>query len=173
MHGIKYIEEFVSAPEELFRLLKVNVEWDNRMANRKTASFGVAYNYSQLSYPYTRFIPELEDIATRIEEEFGFEPNNCLINYYLDGNSKMGFHSDQTDLLVENTGIAILSVGETRTLRFRKIQEQDELIDFELPSGSLIYMTQEVQRVWQHSIPQSDTSNGRMSLTFRQIKHLI
>jgi alkylated DNA repair dioxygenase AlkB len=169
MHGIRYIEEFISSPEDLFRLLKDNVIWDTRMAARKTASFGVAYNYSQISYPHIPFIPELINIINRIEAELGFEPNNCLINYYLDGSSKMGFHSDQTDILADNTGIAILSVGETRKLRFRNIQDKNELIDFELPSGSLIYMTQEVQHVWQHSIPASDTNEGRMSLTFRKM----
>jgi alkylated DNA repair dioxygenase AlkB len=169
MHGIRYIGEFISSPEDLFRLLKENVIWDNRMAARKTASFGVAYNYSQISYPHTPFIPELIKIINSIETELGFEPNNCLINYYLDGSSKMGFHADQTDILADNTGIAILSIGETRTLRFRKIQDKNELVDFELPAGSLIYMTQEVQQVWQHSIPSSDTNEGRMSLTFRKI----
>jgi alkylated DNA repair dioxygenase AlkB len=170
MDGIKYIETFISVPEELFRLLQENVQWDERMASRKTASFGVAYNYSQISYPETTFIPELVNIVSKIEQELGFEPNNCLINYYLDGNAKMGFHSDQTDILEEHTGITILSVGETRTLRFRNIREKEELIDFALPSGSLIYMTQEVQQIWQHAIPASDTSGGRMSLTFRRIK---
>jgi alkylated DNA repair dioxygenase AlkB len=173
MHGIRYIEEFISAPEELFKLLKDNVEWDENMSNRKTASFGVPYNYSQITYPYTKFIPELTNIVNRIEHEFDFEPNNCLINYYLDGNSKMGFHSDQTDMLDDNTGIAIISIGETRTLRFRNISEKKEKVDFELPSGSLLYMTQMIQKVWQHSIPVSGVMGGRMSLTFRRIKHLI
>lgn len=170
MHGIKYIGRFINSPEELFRLLKEKVEWDNRMTSRKTASFGVAYNYSQISYPQTAFIPELINIINRIDEELDFEPNNCLINYYLDGSAKMGFHSDQTDILEDDTGIAIVSVGETRTLRFRNIKAKAEVMDFELPSGSLIYMTQEVQNVWQHAIPASSSSAGRMSLTFRRIR---
>jgi alkylated DNA repair dioxygenase AlkB len=170
MHGIRYIGEFISSPEELFRLLRDNVIWDTRMAARRTASFGVAYNYSEIHYPDTPFIPELINILNRIDDELGFEPNNCLINYYLDGSSKMGFHSDQIDILEEDTGIAILSVGETRTLRFRNKQDKNEVVDFELPSGSLIYMTQEVQHVWQHSIPSADTNEGRMSLTFRKMK---
>jgi alkylated DNA repair dioxygenase AlkB len=170
MHGIRYIGEFISSPEELFRLLRDNVIWDTRMVARRTASFGVAYNYSEIHYPDTPFIPELINILNRIDDELGFEPNNCLINYYLDGSSKMGFHSDQIDILEEDTGIAILSVGETRTLRFRNKQDKNEVVDFELPSGSLIYMTQEVQHVWQHSIPSADTNEGRMSLTFRKMK---
>jgi alkylated DNA repair dioxygenase AlkB len=100
----------------------------------------------------------------------GFIPNNCLLNYYVDGKSKMGYHSDQTDILEPNTGIAIVSIGEARVLKFRNIEFPDQFLSYELTSGSLVYMTQEIQKYWQHSIPKSDTENGRISLTFRQIR---
>ncbi|MCG8577680.1 MAG: alpha-ketoglutarate-dependent dioxygenase AlkB [Flavobacteriales bacterium] len=170
MEGITYIENFISKPTDLFENLRLNVNWDERMKARKTASFGKAYNYSQISYPFQEFTTELQQIVDLIDERLHFKPNNCLINYYLDGTSKMGFHSDQTDILYEGTGVAIVSVGETRTLRFRNIKDMELIKNFELPSGSLIYMTNEVQDDWQHAIPKSDTENGRMSLTFRKIK---
>ena len=170
MDGITYIENFIDSPSKLFDLLKSNVSWDERMSARKTASFGKAYNYSQISYPFQEFNDELKSIVNAINNSLGFEPNNCLINYYLDGKSKMGFHSDQTDILFEGTGVAIVSIGETRTLRFRNIENRDLIVDYKLPSGSLIYMTNEVQDEWQHAIPKSDTENGRMSLTFRKMK---
>lgn len=121
MEGITYIENFLEEPDRLFSTLQHTVEWDERMQARKTASYGKAYNYSNISYPYQDLLPELQNINKLIEAELGFEPNNCLINYYLDGKSKMGFHSDQTDILEEKTGIAIVSLVESRTLRFRNI----------------------------------------------------
>lgn len=170
LNGITYIENFLEKPNDLFELLIQSVAWDERMSARKTASYGKAYNYSQMSYPFLEFTPELSDIINTINEKLGFEPNNCLINYYLDGKSKMGFHSDQTDILEDGTGVGILSIGEMRVLRFRNIENRELTKDFELPSGSFIYMTNEVQDEWQHAIPKSDTENGRMSLTFRKIK---
>jgi len=170
MNGITFIPTFVADPEALFISLRDNVLWDARMTARKTASFGVAYNYSQMSYPFQAFTPELQEIVTAISNTLGFTPNNCLINYYPDGKSKMGYHADQTDILTEGTGIAIVSVGETRTLRFKNIQDPAELVDFPLNAGSLIYMTQAVQDEWLHAIPAADTGHGRMSLTFRSIK---
>lgn len=170
MNGITFIENFIDNSTELFDKLKSNVKWDERMSARKTASFGKAYNYSQISYPFQEFTPELNLIIELIDNTLNFKPNNCLINYYLDGKSKMGFHSDQTDILFENTGVGIVSIGETRTLRFRNIENREIIKDFELPSGSFIYMTNEIQDEWQHAIPKSDTENGRMSLTFRKIK---
>lgn len=170
MEGITHIDNFIPNPEELFSLLTATVKWDERMAARKTASFGKAYNYSQLEYPYQEFLPELAEINKKLETIIGFEPNNCLINYYLDGKAKMGYHSDQTDILEANTGIAIVSLGETRTLKFRSISNPEEFVNYELTAGSLVYMTQEVQKHWQHAIPRSNTEKGRISLTFRQMK---
>ncbi len=170
MNGITHIENFIDNPNELFSILTTTVNWDSRMTARKTASFGKSYNYSQIDYPYQDFLPELEIINKKLKTVIGFEPNNCLINYYLDGKSKMGYHSDQTDILEKDTGVAIVSLGETRTLKFRNIENPDQFLTYELTAGSLVYMTQDIQSIWQHSIPKSDTENGRISLTFRLMK---
>jgi len=170
MEGITYIENFIDNPTELFTILTKTVKWDERMAARKTASFGKAYNYSQIDYPYQEFPPKLQTIIKRLKPIIGFEANNCLINFYMNGKSKMGYHSDQTDILETNTGIAIISIGEPRFLKFRNIETPDQFLIYELTAGSLIYMTQEIQKIWQHSIPKSDTENGRISLTFRKMR---
>ncbi len=99
MDGVLYIEGFIKAPTELFDFLVANVNWDERMAARKTASYGEAYNYSQISYPYQQLPRQLEAIIRDLTPIINFEANNCLINYYLDGKAKMGYHSDQTDIL--------------------------------------------------------------------------
>ena len=170
MDGITYIENFIENPVELFDFITKTVQWDERMTARKTASFGRAYNYSQIDYPYQKFLPELEIIINRLKPIIGFEANNCLINYYMNGKSKMGYHSDQTDILESDTGIAIVSIGEKRILKFRNIENPEKFLTYELTAGSLVYMTQEIQTIWQHSIPKSDTDNGRISLTFRQMR---
>jgi len=82
----------------------------------------------------------------------------------------MGFHSDQTDILEKDTGVAIASLGESRILRFRNIIDKTIKRDYELASGSLLYMTQEIQDEWQHALIKSTTEKSRMSLTFRQLK---
>lgn len=171
MDGIVFIPDFLttSAATELFRYLLHHAEWDERMLARKTVSYGVAYNYSQISYPKNDMPSILAEMVGEIEKQIGFAPNNCLINYYPDGKSKMGFHSDQTDILEPETGIVIVSLGETRILRFKNITDPEILCDYPLPAGSLIYMTQEVQNEWKHAIPKTDTTEGRMSLTFRKI----
>ena len=169
MEGITYIEDFVEHPSTLFQHLIATVAWDGRMTARKTASFGKAYNYSQMAYPYQDFMPEIATLNYKLRDVIGFEPNNCLINYYLEGKAKMGYHSDQTDILEAETGIAIISLGEARILKFRNIANPEVFVSYELASGSLVYMTQEIQDEWQHAIPKSNTENGRISLTFRRM----
>jgi alkylated DNA repair dioxygenase AlkB len=60
-------------------------------------------------------------------------------------------------------------LGGTRTFRFRKIDEKDLKINYILTGGSLIYMTNEMQAIWQHGIMQENTEEGRISLTFRKM----
>lgn len=168
--GVNFIEDFLPESGSAYEHLLASVSWDERMFSRKTASFGVPYNYSQIDYPAQEFLPFLADINQQIQAELSFLPNNCLLNYYPEGRSKMGFHSDQTDILVKGTGIAIVSLGAKRILRFRKIAQPEEQKDFALPSGSLLYMSAEVQSIWQHALPKSPEATGRMSLTFRQLQ---
>lgn len=169
MEGTIYIEHFIVQPEALWHYLLDHAPWDHSMTARKTASYGVAYNYGQMVYPYRQMPELLNAVVQQLKPVTGFEANNCLINYYPDGKSKMGFHSDQTDILAARTGIAIVSLGATRMLRFRNIGQRDLVHDFWLPSGSLFYMSQEVQHTWQHAIPAADSTEGRLSLTFRNI----
>lgn len=170
MEGVLIIDDLIAQPDSLFATLDATVQWDTRMASRKTASFGVAYNYSQIHYPFQPFITEIEQLSLLLEDRAGFLPNNCLINYYPDGTSKMGYHSDQTDILEPGTGIAIISIGTPRTLRFRNIAEPALTVDHELRPGGLFYMSQQVQHEWQHALLVSPTTMSRMSLTFRRMR---
>ena len=168
MDGTLYIDNFIDNDMFLFNTLIDTTDWDRRMSSRMTTSFGVSYNYSDMAYPDVLIPSYLDDLISRITDTVGFTPNNCLVNYYLDGRSRMGYHSDRTDILLPGTGVVIVSLGSTRILRFRNISDRS-IVDFTLRSGSLFYMTAGVQDLWVHSIPSDDTDNGRISLTFRNI----
>ncbi|MFZ6709820.1 alpha-ketoglutarate-dependent dioxygenase AlkB [Undibacterium sp. TC9W] len=160
---------FLTAPEDLFDLLKKEVIWDERMRARKTASFGVAYDYSQISYAETEMPEFLQVICKEIENELGFLPNNCLLNFYLDGNSSMGFHSDSNDELAEGSGVAIISLGSLRRIAYRSKQDKSQEYFYPLPAGGLLYMSASIQEEWLHAIPKEPGAGERISLTFRKI----
>lgn len=81
----------------------------------------------------------------------------------------MGFHSDSAMGLLPDSGVAIVSLGATRPLRFRRIERRDERLDYVLTAGSLLYMEVAVQRLWEHAIPRRSRCEPRISLTFRAV----
>lgn len=159
--------EFVAEADALFAGVRDGTEWDARMRARLTASFGQPYNYSGISYPTTAWPVALERVVDALERRLGFRPNNCLANYYPTGDATMGFHSDSVAELVPGTGVAIVSLGAERVLRFRNIADRLILRDYPLPSGSLLYMPAAVQAEWKHAVPAQPDCGPRISLTFR------
>ena len=166
---VYYRSDFVPEAEELFGFLAKSVVWDERMKARKTASFGVAYNYSQISYPAVPMPVEIENVCALLEHHIRYWPNNCLLNWYPDGSSSMGFHSDTSEELTPGTGVAIVSLGSSRPIVFRSKAHKTVEYAYTLSNGSLLYMSKEVQDHWLHAIPKVPEARGRISLTFRSI----
>jgi alkylated DNA repair dioxygenase AlkB len=158
-----------TAATQLYIQLRDRIEWDLRMSARHTACYGLSYDYSGVSYENKPMHPLLVPICTKLEQTLGFEPNSCLINYYLDGRSKMGFHSDEIDNLEPGTQIIIISLGAERKLSFRSKADYEQRRQYLLPHGSLLYMSQRTQEFWSHAIKRANVLDGRISLTFRRI----
>lgn len=167
---VLHIPNYITDCDSLFDYLIHNSDFDTSMKARITASFGKSYDYNGMTYPAIPFPTKFDDILNSINKTIGFLPNNCLINLYPHGMSSMGYHSDNTDILTTGTGVVIISLGSTRTLRFKNKLDPSIIVDYVLDTGSLFYMDDAVQRDWLHSIPKSDTTSPRMSLTFRNIK---
>ncbi len=169
MEELLFIQQFVEQPATLYEQLMALVVWDERLASRKTASFGKAYNYEPLDYAEQAFLPCLQALLSPLEQALGFLPNNCLLNWYPNGRSKMGFHADQTALMTADTGVAILSLGSCRALHFRQTADYSQRHQVALPAGSLLYMSNGLQATWQHALPKSTATEPRLSLSFRQL----
>lgn len=172
MHVTIYKEGFIPPSESsaLFGTLKQDTVWDERVKSRKTASYGLPYDYSGISYPITP-IPEMFlPLLDKAEKAVGFRPNNILLNWYYDDRSKMGYHSVRTDILEEDCGIVIISLGDTARLDFRwkddKAFHDSEILE----SGSLFYMGQERQEIMEHALSIPDFKEGRVSITLRRVR---
>ena len=165
--AVTFVPDFVPSHDDLFEHLLSSVVWDERLRARKTASFGVSYDYSGITYPQVEMPERLATLCGRIEAALGFHPNNCLLNFYPDGESSMGFHSDATEELAEGTGVAIVSLGSEREMTFRYKQDRTHEVPRALIPGSLLYMSKEFQSLWLHAIPKLAGAGRRISLTFR------
>lgn len=170
-----FAQDFISNSQELYKELVQNTKWDESMYSRKTACFGEPYDYAEQSYDFQPMSKDMDKMCDLIEAKLDFKPNNCLLNYYEDGSSKLGFHGDTVKMLEPETGIAIISLGDSRIFQVRRKNSPTECYNYILPSGSLFYMPSSIQEDWQHGIPKVISDLGRISLTFRQMipRHLL
>jgi len=109
--------------------------------------------------------------------------NSCLVNKYRNGNDTIKEHKDNQSNFLENPTVLSLSLGEARTIIFRRtiyskeypnsIKKDKEKSDYnfkiELESGSLLIMAGAVQKYFSHQISKEDDKLLRYSCTFRQI----
>ena len=160
-------DDFLPNQAVLFDELRAAVDWDCSMLARKTASFGVPYNYSQMSYPAVKMPSMLVPVVAQLEAELDVLFNNCLLNFYETGHNKMGFHADDTTDLQPGTGVAIVSLGGMRKITYRRKKDPLNQRSFELLPGSLLYMDADVQLHWVHAIKRQTKATARISLTWR------
>lgn len=168
--NILFIPNVIDDAHALFNTIDKNTHWDMRLSVRKTASFGVAYEYSNLFYPETIMPTWLLPVLEKIQQHCQFVPNNCLINYYQDGQDCMGFHSDDTRQMYKNTGVAIISLGAEREIVYQYKENREIEVRYLLTQGSLLYMDDLVQEKWLHAILKDESITPRISLTFRKLK---
>ena len=154
----------------LFNQLLSSVSWDDRMAARRTASFGKPYNYSQIEYSAAPIPDFLLPMVGLLHGRLGIRFNNCLLNYYQTGDNTMGFHSDDTSGLIAGTGVAIVSLGSVRDITYRSEANVEIQKSYALQPGSLLYMDELVQQHWVHAIKRQKDVGPRISLTWRAFR---
>ena len=139
------------------------------------------YRYSGLTKVSVPWSSRIAALKKRIDQEADQEFNVAILNYYYDGNSHMGWHSDDQKDLLENGEIASLSLGASRTFRLRHKQyhqattenKKDFHLDVELQHGDLLLMGGTLQKYWKHCVPKApkkaNCTDPRINITFRTV----
>jgi alkylated DNA repair dioxygenase AlkB len=188
---IYYEKNFLPADEAttLFDVLRAKCAWERRRTSFKSAvprheayygDPGTNYTYSRREYTPLRWIPELLELKTRVEDatpaaayvnlnlpRLGY--NAALCNLYRNGNDSVGLHSDAEPEM--GPVIASVSLGAGRLFRLKR---QDGSVAFaeRLAHGSLLIMAGATQRNFKHEVPKEpDITQPRINLTFRRIEH--
>jgi len=132
------------------------------------ADTGINYKYSGLTLANLAWHPLVADIKAQVEDCTQQHFNAVLLNLYRDGNDGMGWHRDNEPELGPNPKIASVSFGESR--RFLLKSKDNQRKEFFLNSGSLLWMGEDVQKNWLHSVPKTKQAKAaRINLTFRNI----
>ncbi len=165
---------------ELFGALRETIQWQQECVTlfgkthhltRQVAWF----HHEQQPYHYANSIklaqPNNQVIARiqhQVESLTGQTYNSCLANFYPDGTSGMGWHSDNEPVFAKAHSIASVSLGAQRSFQL-KHKASEEKFTVELASGSLLEMAGETQQHWLHALPKRKRIHEpRINLTFRQ-----
>lgn len=135
---------------------------------------GVDYCYSGLhlsANPWHEPIDRLRRLLASAQQP-AF--NAVLLNYYRDGNDSMGWHSDDEISLGDRPIIASVSLGVARDFQVREKPRSKTpspiLETFSLEHGSLLLMSGNCQKDYQHALPKRKrVTRPRINLTFRYI----
>ena len=104
-------------------------------------------------------------IKDYIEDHPSF--NFVVCNYYENGDTYIGYHSDGTETFVENSAILSLSVGESRDFLIR-VNKTGQTYKIQLNDGDIFIMKYGFQDLYKHSVPvRKRVDKGRINLTFR------
>lgn len=197
---VAYLPNFVQKPQEAFNALWNELDWVDRAGPRLeyySSLFNLPYTYGEGKFareyqpqPIHKIMQEMW-IALELS---GLTMDMCFLNGYRDGRDHLGWHADVTD---DNRPIAIISLGASREIWFRKNpckcyacagtgyydsdnspncgacdgtgREPNEVEKLVLEDGSLCLMKPGMQLTHQHRIPKSSLHQcgPRISLTFR------
>ncbi|MDI5966121.1 alpha-ketoglutarate-dependent dioxygenase AlkB [Streptantibioticus silvisoli] len=117
--------------------------------------------------------PVLEEaraaLSARYAVELGEPFRSAGLCYYRDGRDSVAWHGDRIGRGErEDTMVAIVSVGEPRTLALRPRDGGGPAVRQPLGHGDLIVMGGSCQRTWDHCVPKSARQVGpRISVQFR------
>ncbi len=131
---------------------------------------GKSYTYSGIRSQPNTWNKGLLYLKSEVEACAGVKFNSVLLNWYRDGGDHLSWHSDDEKELGINPIIASANFGETRDFVLRRKDDHDTKIVLPLKHGTLLVMSGEIQRYWQHSVPKRKNVRGsRFNLTFRRI----
>jgi alkylated DNA repair dioxygenase AlkB len=115
--------------------------------------------------PWTESLLKVRD---RVKEEtgVGFQVARCV--FYKDGSEGVGFHRDEP-AYGSTSEIASLSLGAERQFVFRSTSNPDERFTIQLASGSLLFMGERCQELYEHALIRNQRClEPRLNLTFRK-----
>jgi alkylated DNA repair dioxygenase AlkB len=137
---------------------------------------GCTYRYSGLEQVGEPWLPVLLQLRQELEQLCGHGLNSLLLNLYRDGDDAMGCHADDEPELDPGAAIVSLSLGVSRTLRFKpkprsKLANGSGPVAVELAHGDLLLMDPPTQEHWLHELPRRKrVQQPRINLTFRRIR---
>lgn len=179
---IKYIPNFLENPNEIFKKLREELEWERKAGNRSE------YYCNDYSEPYTYgtregirtynpkpYHPEILKIRKKLEDFLKCKFETCFLNRYLNQKDWLNWHADDSPEMNPDIPICIITLGVERKFKVQEqlkenldgkivIKKYGEVFELILEHGSLCIMPAGFQQTHKHCIPKAgfDTANGKI-----------
>jgi len=180
-----YQEKFIKSPYSYMDGLIHEVNFEQK----QVTVFGKVYNEPRLTsvhgdanvidkkYIYSKSVrklspmtPTLKELQTLVETHTGLHFDFVLLNFYRDGNDKVGWHSDDESIM-DCSNIVSISLGAERPFKFRDKETKKLVWKEVLKNGSMVWMKKGCQENLEHEVPKCMKVNEpRINLTFRKFK---
>ncbi|WP_457032187.1 alpha-ketoglutarate-dependent dioxygenase AlkB [Kitasatospora sp. P5_F3] len=174
-HGawVDVLPGWVRGADALFERLADGVEWraEQREMYERVVSVPrlLAYFGEGDELPDPVLAEQRAELSAYYGDELGEPFVTAGLCLYRDGNDSVAWHGDRIGRgRSEDTMVAIVSVGEPRTLALRPTGGGRESVRYALGHGDLLVMGGSCQRTWEHAVPKTARPVGpRISIQFR------
>jgi len=180
-----YQDKFIKSPISYMDSIIHEVSFEQK----KVTVFGKTYNEPRLTaihgddcvlektYIYSKSVrklnpmtPTLKELQSIVESHTGIHFDFVLLNFYRDGNDKVGWHSDNESMM-DCSNIVSISLGAERPFKFREKESRKVVWKEVLKSGSMVWMKNGCQENLEHEVPKCmKVDEPRINLTFRKFK---
>lgn len=174
---------------ELYTVLRDDITWEQPIVKLYGNVFKPArgiyamanddvipYSFSGDKVAPRPWLPSVLKLKESIERDFGIRGLNfALLNYYYNGVSKLGYHSDDERDMIPGEPIVgvVLGSGRDFLVKAKSKEAKREYVDViktYIDAGDIFVMEGNTQRHFTHSVPSRANAGPRMSITFRKMK---
>src|SRR5262245_9048403 len=158
--------DFLRGADTLFDQLRAEVPWTQGrrwMYDREVDDPRLSRWYEpQEDLPHEALVVIREALGARYGVNFG----GLGLNYYRDGRDSVAFHRDRELRHLEDTLIAIVTLGGQRPFLVRP-RSGGRSIDLSPASGDVLVMGGACQQGFEHGVPKLVHAGPRLSVTYR------
>lgn len=174
---VDHLPGWVAGAEEIYAALAAEVPWRaerRRMYDRTVDVPRLVKHYHEgETLPSPWLVTARAQLNAHYAVELGEDFVTAGLCWYRDGQDSVAWHGDDIGRgRVEDTMVAIVSVGAARTLALRPRLagggRAGATVRFRLGHGDLVVMGGSCQRTWEHAVPKTARPVGpRISIQFR------
>jgi alkylated DNA repair dioxygenase AlkB len=157
---------WLQGADMLFELLAASVDW--RQGRRRMYDRMVEDPRLSRMYEEGEELPHecLSAARASIGRRYGVWLGSPALNYYRDGNDSVAYHRDRELRHLDETLVAILTLGSARPFNLRPVGGGSS-IQLRLASGDLLVMGGACQSRFEHCVPKVSEAGPRISATYR------